>query len=1277
VKKLSCRHLAIALIFQSSIVFAGSQVYTSDADFDIGLMDGVEYLTTPNQLQLSVEGSTLPFIWVANSAENTVSKINTETGCELGRYRTGPGTELGTPAEGVPSAENPSRTTVDINGDVWVGNRQSNTAIKIALTPTDTNGDGTISTSQDTNGNCLIEPDEVLAWGTDEAILLRIKVDTGPRALAINADNNVWIGGSSGKTMRLYDNTTGTQIKEIPIERSCYGALIDSNGTLWISNDGEDSLTRVDDPTGNHSITYIDATDGTVYGIGIDQEGFIYTSGWEENLFRKLDPATNTWLYSVPISGGGWGRGVSVGLDGDIWVAQSGADKITRHNAADGSLIATIPVGGGPTGVATAKDGKIWVSNLKSNNVMRVDPATNAVDFTQEGHLGPYNYSDMTGIISRSITTRSATWTVDYQEAALVQAKVSWTADTPGASTIIVMVESSVDGVTWSAPQQVQSGVEFNTVENATKMRIVVKFTASTGSLESPILYDLTVETPEPSTLQFSTTDYSVNENGGEATITVTRTGESAISVDYATSDATATASKDYIATSGTLNWAKGDAAEKTFTIDIIDDSEVENNETVIVSLSHAGSPSTAMVTIIDNDLIVETPEPSTLQFSTTNYSVNENGGEAIITVTRTGDSAISVDYATSDATATAGSDYIATSGTLNWAKGDAAEKTFTIDIIDDSEVENNETVIVSLSNAELGSPNTAVVTITDNDSISFTCAPPPEPSLLQFSSANYSVNENGGEATITVTRTGDSAISVDYATSDDTATADSDYIATSGTLNWAEGDTADKTFTIDITDNSELESNETVIVSLSNAELGWPNTAVLTITDNDTISCATVSEIPSEECEALIAIYNSTNGEQWKNNTGWTMTNTPCSWHGVTCSNGHVTRLYLQDNQLSGTIPPEIEGLSHLAVFNIKNNEICGKIPVELMEQSHLWYLNINDNHLSTSNAARIIWLNGINPGWDTTQTPCSVGSTVQFTVATYKVTENGGQATITVTRSGDSAISVDYATSDDSASAAPCHNDYTATTGTLNWANGDSADKTFTININDDNRFENDETLIISLSNPTGIELGTPDTAVLTITDNDSPSTSFDCTTITGIPSTECSALISLYSYTKGTQWRNNSGWKTTNTPCNWYGVTCENGHVIRLNLQYNRLNGTLSWMLESLSQLKVLALNNNQIGGNIPSGLLNLDNLLHINLANNQLRGSIPSEMGQMSQLQSLLLGNNNLHGDIPVSLVHLNNLSGLSLDINHLEAHDPALIPWLNDHNPSWEKTQTPP
>jgi hypothetical protein len=113
---------------------------------------------------------------------------------------------------------------------------------------------------------------------------------------------------------------------------------------------------------------------------------------------------------------------------------------------------------------------------------------------------------------------------------------------------------------------------------------------------------------------------------------------------------------------------------------------------------------------------------PSVLQFSSTSYHVNENGGEATITVSRVGgsDGAASIDYTTTDGTATAGSDYTQTTGTLNWADGDAADKTFTINIIDDSEQENDETLIVSLGNstggARLGTPYTAVLTITDND---------------------------------------------------------------------------------------------------------------------------------------------------------------------------------------------------------------------------------------------------------------------------------------------------------------------------------------------------------------------------------------------------------------------------------------------------------------------------------------------------------------------------------------------------------------------------------
>ena len=113
-------------------------------------------------------------------------------------------------------------------------------------------------------------------------------------------------------------------------------------------------------------------------------------------------------------------------------------------------------------------------------------------------------------------------------------------------------------------------------------------------------------------------------------------------------------------------------------------------------------------------------------------------------------------------------------------------------------------------------------------------------PGTLQFSAATYSVAENGGTATITVTRTGGSAgaVGVSFATSNGTATAPSDYTAVSQTVSFGNGDTANKTVSIPIVNDTSVEPNETVNLALTSptggATLGSPNTAVLTITDND-----------------------------------------------------------------------------------------------------------------------------------------------------------------------------------------------------------------------------------------------------------------------------------------------------------------------------------------------------------------------------------------------------------------------------------------------------------
>ena len=357
-------------------------------------------------------------------------------------------------------------------------------------------------------------------------------------------------------------------------------------------------------------------------------------------------------------------------------------------------------------------------------------------------------------------------------------------------------------------------------------------------------------------TLQFSSATYFQLEGDSGtslAAITVTRIGGTfgAVGVSYATSNGTATAGSDYTATSGTLSWANGETGTKTFTVTVQGDTTAEPDETVNLTLSSAtggatlGSPANATLTIVLDEAA---PANGTLQFSAASYSAaegNSGSSTATITVTRTGGSAgaVGVSFATGNGTATAGSDYTATNGTLSWADGDTAAKTFAVTVLGDTTVEGDETVNLTLSSptggAGLGSPATSVLTITNDDTT-------PANGTLQFSASFYTKaegNSGNSTATITVTRTGGSsgAVGVSFATSNGTATAGSDYTATSGTLSWADGDTAAKTFAVTVLGDTTVEGDETVNLTLSSptggATLGTPTSATLTITNDDVAS--------------------------------------------------------------------------------------------------------------------------------------------------------------------------------------------------------------------------------------------------------------------------------------------------------------------------------------------------------------------------------------------------------------------------------------------------------
>ncbi|MEM7131734.1 MAG: hypothetical protein AAF702_35805 [Chloroflexota bacterium] len=118
-------------------------------------------------------------------------------------------------------------------------------------------------------------------------------------------------------------------------------------------------------------------------------------------------------------------------------------------------------------------------------------------------------------------------------------------------------------------------------------------------------------------------------------------------------------------------------------------------------------------------------------------------------------------------------------------------------------------------------------------------------------------------------------------------------------------------------------------------------------VKDDDASICATVTEIPSSECTALMAIYNETDGVNWVNQAGWTETDMPCAWAGVTCAEGRVTVLNLPQNNLSGQIPCEIGDLSQLMELNLSQNQLTGPIPCELVTMQQLTLLDLSHNQL------------------------------------------------------------------------------------------------------------------------------------------------------------------------------------------------------------------------------------------------------------------------------------------------------------------------------------------
>ena len=351
-----------------------------------------------------------------------------------------------------------------------------------------------------------------------------------------------------------------------------------------------------------------------------------------------------------------------------------------------------------------------------------------------------------------------------------------------------------------------------------------------------------------------SLTPLDAAESNGSTQMQVNTSTASAydITFNYSTTDGTAAAGTHYTSSSSSGTITAGSLSE-TISIPVIDDSNDNSDRTFTFNISSATlsngtvatiSESSDTATIIDDDLDI----------SINDITVNENAGSATLTVTVANGPSLSsyvdVDYTTVNGTATAGSDFTATSGTVRITSSDAGPiyftssetNTITVTIADDSVYESSENLDVTLSNIQNAtgsfSDSSGRITITDNDS-----AP-----TVDFNATSSSGAESTSSAALQVdlSTSSSSNVTVDYAVTGTATGTGTDYTLANGTLTITAGNTTGTITIASIVDDALVEGNETVIVTLSNpsgATLGTDTVHTYTITDNDGTSSSTVSD--------------------------------------------------------------------------------------------------------------------------------------------------------------------------------------------------------------------------------------------------------------------------------------------------------------------------------------------------------------------------------------------------------------------------------------------------
>ncbi len=436
----------------------------------------------------------------------------------------------------------------------------------------------------------------------------------------------------------------------------------------------------------------------------------------------------------------------------------------------------------------------------------------------------------------------------------------------------------------------------------------------------------------------------------------------------------------------------------------------------------------------------------------------NSGTTDMTFTVARDSDAPfpVSVDWATNDGTATAGSDYVAGSGTVTFNPGDGLTKTVTVAIDGDLLNEADETFTVDLSNA-------SAATVSDSQGIGTITNDDPLPSLSIGDAALAEGNSGTADASFTVTLSAPSgrAVTVDYATADGTATtAGNDYTATAGTLTIPAGSTTG-TITVPVKGDTAHEPDETFFVDLSN-----PGNATIadaqglgTITNDDpaiTVDDVAVAEGDTGTTDLTFTVSLS-QASALATNVGYATADGTATTadSDYTATAGTLT---IPAGSTSGTVTVQVNGdTKHEANETLLLN-LTGTDNGTITDGQ-------GQGTITNDDAAPVMSIAGAS---------VAEGSSLGFT-----------PVNLTVSLSAPSGLpaSASYTFADGTATLG---SDYFAFGGTVTFAPGETS-KTVTAFVFGDQANEPNETFTATLSAPTGATIGSG-TATVTILDDDS---------------------------------------------------------------------------------------------------------------------------------------------------------------------------------------------